>query len=115
MPPKNMTAIVQEMFSSSMHDLNNTSFVVEDGTKFEIAPDAHRWEKLGKKVLIIDVDSRLDLDTGAMLNQWSPKKESMKGRTGGILNHFLYGKSDILEAGELLVSSLIANTICHQP
>lgn len=95
--PTTLPGVLQETWKSSIHDLNNLTFVVEDGTKFEIAPDARRWKSLGKKVLIVDVDSRLDLNTGAMLNPDSPDKNTMKGRTGGILNHLLYGKFPDLE------------------
>jgi hypothetical protein len=85
-----MPTILQEMMKPSMHSLDDPSFVVEDGTVFEIKPDAHRQNNLGRKVLIIDVDSRLDLDTGAILNPDPPVKETMKGRTAGILNHLMY-------------------------
>lgn len=87
-----MTELLPELWRDRMHDLNNLTFVVEDGANFTIKPENHRWEPQGKKVLIIDVDSRLDLSWGAMLNKARPSRKLMKGRTGGILNHFLYGR-----------------------
>ncbi|KAH7007788.1 hypothetical protein EDB80DRAFT_752285 [Ilyonectria destructans] len=67
-----------------------TSFTAEDGNVYELSPDAPLWRNLGKKVLILDVDSRLDTSKGAMLNPDKPTRKTMNKRTGGILNHMLY-------------------------
>lgn len=75
-----------------MHPLSDPTFVTDGGQTFEVSPDAHHWDNLGKKILIIDVDSRLDLGQGAILNPDSLDQGTMKGRTAGILNHLLYGK-----------------------
>lgn len=47
---------------------------------------------MGKRLIIIDVDTRIDDQEGGLLNETPLNKENMSGRTGGVLNHFLYGK-----------------------
>ncbi|KEY73669.1 hypothetical protein S7711_07716 [Stachybotrys chartarum IBT 7711] len=66
------------------------SFVAEDGNTYELSPDAPRWNVLGKKVLILDVDSRLDTSEGTMLNPDPLNRDTMKPRSAGIMNHMLY-------------------------
>jgi hypothetical protein len=106
---------LQALWHGSIHKLSSPSFTTEDGTTFEIAPDVHRRGTLGKKILLIDVDSRLDLSEGAMLNPDEPKKGTMKGRTAGILNHFLYGEIDPLTRAAPRHASLGTNNIVQKP
>lgn len=83
-----------------MHDLwkpfllgiNATSFYTDEGYIYEVPKENENWAKpLGKKLLILDVDTRLDKGPGAVMNDSALDYKEMKGRTGGIMNHYLYG------------------------
>lgn len=106
---------LQPLWHGSIHKLSSPSFTTEDGKTFEIAPDVHRRGTLGKKILLIDVDSRLDLSEGAMLNTQTPKKGTMKGRTAGILNHFLYGEIDPFPLAARRHASLKTDNLVRKP
>ncbi|KAI1016324.1 hypothetical protein LB503_010220 [Fusarium chuoi] len=63
----------------------------DEGYIYEVPKENENWAKpLGKKLLILDVDTRLDKGPGAVMNDSALDYKEMKGRTGGIMNHYLY-------------------------
>jgi hypothetical protein len=82
---------IPEAWAELIHPLNETHFDTLDDRHYDISKDAHRWAPLGKKVLIIDVDTRLDTSKGSMLGKGRPlTRDTIKPRTAGIINHFHY-------------------------
>lgn len=89
-----MSGLMHALWEPLLHDLNDTKFVSNEGYKYEIAKGNHRWNQpLGKKLLILDVDTRVDEGAGAMMNKSRLNPKEMVGRTGGMMNHYLYGMS----------------------
>ncbi|KAL2673878.1 hypothetical protein Neosp_012322 [[Neocosmospora] mangrovei] len=89
--PDDMSGLMHALWKPFLHDLNETKFVSKEGYNYEIAKDNYRWTKpLGKKLLILDVDTRIDEGAGAMMNTSKLNPKEMVGRTGGMMNHYLY-------------------------
>ncbi|KAK2671214.1 Nucleotide-diphospho-sugar transferase [Fusarium oxysporum f. sp. vasinfectum] len=67
-------------------------FVTDKGERFEVPIGQVRWKKpLGKRVVIVDTDTRLDGKTkNTMLNECPLDFTTLPGRTGGHLNHYIY-------------------------
>jgi hypothetical protein len=83
---------VQREFASKIHDLENDKFVNDKGNLYEIVPDVkYRWPQLKEKIMIMDIDTRLDVGQGGMMNEKAGSESTMLARTGGYLNHMLYG------------------------
>lgn len=75
-----------------LHNLASNTFVADNGEEYEIPSSAYRWtERLGKKLIILDVDSRPNTNTGEILNSEKPDVSKTTGRTAGFMNHYLYG------------------------
>lgn len=90
--PTDMSYLTKHLWTPYLHNLNSNSFVADNGEKYEIPSGAHRWTKpLGKKLIILDVDSRPNTNTGEMLNSEKPDLLKITGRTAGFMNHYLYG------------------------
>ncbi|KPM41467.1 hypothetical protein AK830_g5079 [Neonectria ditissima] len=89
--PADLPGLVAQLWKPSLHSLNDTHFVSDEGYEYDIPENAHRWTKpLGKKLLILDVDTRLDLGPGALLNEDPLRQNNVTARTGGWLDHYLY-------------------------
>ncbi|KAH7126034.1 hypothetical protein EDB81DRAFT_889745 [Dactylonectria macrodidyma] len=89
--PKDFPYLVSQLWRPSLHSLNDTQFVSDEGYHYDIPDDAHRWtEPLGKKVLILDVDTRVTGGDGDLMNDNPMDYRNMTGRTGGWMNHYLY-------------------------
>ncbi|KAF4496310.1 hypothetical protein FAGAP_7566 [Fusarium agapanthi] len=83
--------LMHDLWKPFLLDINATSFYTDEGYLYEVPKENENWAKpLGKKLLILDVDTRLDKGPGAMLNDSALDYKQMKGRTGGIMNHYLY-------------------------
>ncbi|KAF5551236.1 hypothetical protein FMEXI_3352 [Fusarium mexicanum] len=83
--------LMHDLWKPFLLDINATSFYTDEGYHYEVPKENENWSKpLGKKLLILDVDTRLDKGPGAMLNDSALDYKQMKGRTGGIMNHYLY-------------------------
>jgi hypothetical protein len=88
---EDLSVTIPEAWAELIHPLNETHFDTLDDRHYDISKDAHRWAPLGKKVLIIDVDTRLDTSKGSMLGKGRPlTRDTIKPRTAGIINHFHY-------------------------
>ncbi|KAI9150657.1 hypothetical protein HJFPF1_10432 [Paramyrothecium foliicola] len=94
---EDMSLALPLMWKDSIHDLKKNDFTTEDGMTYRIAKDAYRWPSLGSKILIVDIDTRVDLEEGGIQNPEASDKKKMKGRTAGYLNHMLYGRSPLLQ------------------
>ncbi|KAF7556432.1 hypothetical protein G7Z17_g1406 [Cylindrodendrum hubeiense] len=89
--PRDLPELVQQLWKPTLHPMNDTHFVSDEGYRYDIPKDAHRWSKpLGKKLLILDVDTRMNDGPGDLMNQNPLDHKNMTGRTGGWLDHQLY-------------------------
>jgi hypothetical protein len=89
---ENTPELMHHLWKPFLHELNDTQFISKEGYKYKIDSDNYKWRPLKKKLLILDVDTRLDKGAGAMMNTSSPlNADEMTGRTAGMMNHYLYG------------------------
>jgi len=89
---ENTPELMHHLWKPFLHDINATNFISKEGYHYKINKKNQRWAPQKKKLLILDVDTRLDTGAGAMMNKSPLKAEEMTGRTGGMMNHYLYGK-----------------------
>lgn len=83
---------MHHLWEPFLHDINATHFVTREGYQYTIGERNHRWrEPLKKKLLILDVDTRLDTGAGTLLNKSPLNPSELTGRSGGMMNHYLYG------------------------
>lgn len=85
--------LMAELWKPLVHPITERVFVTDKGERFEVPIDQVRWKKpLGKRVVIVDTDTRLDGKTeNTMLNECPLDFTTLPGRTGGHLNHYIYG------------------------
>ncbi|KAG5657640.1 hypothetical protein KAF25_007673 [Fusarium avenaceum] len=88
---ENTPDLMHYLWEPFLHNLNATHFISKEGYKYSIDKGNHRWSKpLKKKLLILDVDTRLDTGAGAMMDRSPMNTSAMTGRTAGMMNHYLY-------------------------
>ncbi|KAF4978637.1 hypothetical protein FZEAL_5040 [Fusarium zealandicum] len=83
--------LMQYLWTPYLHSLDNPEFITKEGYNYTLSNETHRWtDPLGKRLLILDVDTRLDDGPGSMMNESFLDSKTMTGRTGGMMNHYLY-------------------------
>jgi hypothetical protein len=94
-PKHDFADTIAELFQSIKHDPLNRIYVDASGQPF--FSNYTIWKKpLGKKVLIVDIDTRVPTDTNQILNPEPINFETLNTGSGGglvsaaILNHYLY-------------------------
>lgn len=89
-----LPALLAQLWKPKCHPLENPVFITNEGVRFEIPPTQQIWKKpLGNKVVVIDVDTRVSEENeNTLLNPNPFDFSKLGGRTGGHLNHYLYGE-----------------------
>lgn len=78
---------VADMWRPFVHDLDDYNYTTRWGRNYSIEQSSHRWDApLGKDVLILDVDTRLD-DPGSSSVLLGG---NLTPRRAGRLNHYIY-------------------------
>lgn len=91
--PTDISNIAKHLWRPYLHRLALDSFVADNGEEYKISPGAYRWTKpFSKKLVILDIDSRPNANTGEILNSEKPDLSKITGRTAGFMNHYLYGR-----------------------
>lgn len=88
-----LPSLISELWKPLIHPIEEPVFVTDKGERFEVPSNQMRWkEPLGKRVVIIDTDTRLnETNENTMLNECPLHYPSLPGRTAGHLNHYIYG------------------------
>ncbi|TVY78779.1 hypothetical protein Focb16_v009750 [Fusarium oxysporum f. sp. cubense] len=88
---ENIPQLMHHLWKPFLHDINATHFLTKEGYYYKYPKDTHRWSQpLRKKLLILDVDTRLDTGPGGIMNKTTLNSKGMTGRTAGMMNHYLY-------------------------
>ncbi|KAH7191766.1 uncharacterized protein B0J16DRAFT_331744 [Fusarium flagelliforme] len=87
-----LASTLAELWKPLVHPIEERVFVTDKGERFEVPEGQMRWRRpLGKKVVLIDTDTRLDAShENTLLNECPPYYPTILGRTAGHLNHYLY-------------------------
>lgn len=89
---ENIPQLMHHLWKPFLHDINTTDFLTKEGYYYKYPKDTHHWSQpLRKKLLILDVDTRLDTGPGGIMNKTTLNSKGMTGRTAGMMNHYLYG------------------------
>ncbi|KAF1919502.1 hypothetical protein BDU57DRAFT_536479 [Ampelomyces quisqualis] len=89
-----LRAAVSSLFNSIKHDITNTEYRDASGKLFKANQTI--WNKpLGKKILIVDIDTRVPNQDNQILNTETINFETLEMNGGGlvsnaIMNHYLY-------------------------
>lgn len=86
-----MSYLAKHLWRPYLHNIASKSFIADNGEHYKIPSDSYRWtETFGKKLIILDVDSRPNTNTGEILNGEKPDLSKITGRTAGFMSHYLY-------------------------
>lgn len=87
---EDFSRLIAALWKPYVHPLDNLTFTTDTGAEYAIPEGAHLWqEPLGKDLLILDVDTRID-NVARTMGPAIFKKENMTPRAAGILNHYIY-------------------------
>jgi hypothetical protein len=85
--------LIPLLYKPFLHSVDAPRFVSDNGDTYELPENPPRFtQSLGKKILVLDVDTRSLDGEGGMLSE-SIQYETMTPHTAGMLNHYLYGMS----------------------
>jgi hypothetical protein len=87
-----MPTIIKALYGPILHPVNAANFTDEDGDIYRLHGAPKFTEKLGKKVLILDIDSRPLTGEGQLMNT-ELKWKGMRPLSAGMLSHYMFGMS----------------------
>src|SRR5687768_12127995 len=83
--------LLYHLWRPMVHGITEKTYRASDGHDHHFPKGEPIWkEPLGKKVLILDVDSRFTHDEGNLLNQTRMRRDSIEKKTAGRLSHMVY-------------------------
>jgi hypothetical protein len=85
-----MDLVIKALYRPILHPVDAMNFTDEDGKIHRLAGEPRFKEKLGKRVMILDVDSRPLTGDGQVLNA-ELKWKGMRPLSAGMLSHYKYG------------------------
>jgi hypothetical protein len=86
-----MAAVIKALYRPMLHPVDAANFTDEDGKIHRLGGEPRFKKKLGKNVLILDIDSRALDGEGQLMNEelkWGPK---MRPLSAGMLSHYMFG------------------------
>ena len=86
-----MSTVIKALYSPILHPVDAPSFTDDEGQVYKLGPGEPLFKKkLGKKVLILDIDSRPLTEKGQLMDK-ELKWGSMRALSAGMLGHYIYG------------------------
>jgi hypothetical protein len=85
-----MATVIKALYSPILHPVDAPDFTDEDGDVHKLQGEPRFKERLGKRVLILDIDSRPLTGDGQLMNE-ELKWKGMRPLSAGMLSHFMYG------------------------
>ena len=85
-----MATIIKALYGPVLHPIDAANFTDEDGDVYRLAGEPRFKSKLGKKVLVLDIDSRPLTDEGQLMNDHL-KWKGMRSLSAGMLGHYMFG------------------------
>ncbi|KAF2744847.1 hypothetical protein M011DRAFT_470150 [Sporormia fimetaria CBS 119925] len=86
-----MAAVLEALYKPLLHPIDARNFTDEDGGIHFLSGTPRFTEKLGKKVLILDIDSRPLSDKGQIMDpelRWN----TIRPLSAGMLSHYMYAQ-----------------------
>jgi hypothetical protein len=85
-----MATIIKALYGPILHPVDAANFTDEDGDVYRLHGDPKFKKSLGKKVLILDIDSRPLTGPGQLMNS-ELKWKGMRPLSAGMLSHYMFG------------------------
>ena len=85
-----MATIIKALYGPIIHPIDAANFTDEDGDLYQLSGEPKFKSKLGKKVLILDIDSRPLNEPGQLMNDHL-KWKGMRSLSAGMLGHYMFG------------------------
>jgi hypothetical protein len=89
-----MPTIIKALYGPILHPVDAANFTDEDGDVYHLRKEPKFRNKLGKKVLILDIDSRPLTGNGQLMNP-DLKWKGMRPLSAGMLSHYMFGTAPI--------------------
>lgn len=84
-----MNTVIKALYEPILHPVDAANFTDEDGDVYKLPGTPRFRSKLGKKVLVLDIDSRPLTGAGQVMNQ-ELKWKGMRPLSAGMLSHYTY-------------------------
>ncbi|KAF2022391.1 hypothetical protein BU24DRAFT_430725 [Aaosphaeria arxii CBS 175.79] len=85
-----MATVIKALYTPILHPVDAPTFTDEDGDTYHLPAGEPRFkQKLGKKVLILDIDSRPLTGEGQLMNK-DLKWKGMRALSAGMLSHYMF-------------------------
>lgn len=85
------TELLWRLWRPMVHGITEKTYRAADGKDYHLPEGDQIWtEPLGKKVLILDTDSRFAHEAGNLLNQTRLLRSEVEKKTAGRLTHMVY-------------------------
>lgn len=90
--------MVRDLWAPLLHPVDAKSFTDVDGEEHLLSKPPLHTKKLGKRLCVLDVDSRKLDGEGQILNKEPQEWKKLRPLSAGVLAHYLYGEDipDIL-------------------
>lgn len=85
-----MSTVIKALYGPILHPVDAANFTDEDGDTHHLPGEPRFKERLGKRVLVLDIDSRPLTGDGQLMNQ-ELKWKGMRPLSAGMLSHYMYG------------------------
>jgi hypothetical protein len=89
-----MPTIIKALYGPILHPVDAANFTDEDGDVYRLHRPIKFTQKLGKKVLILDIDSRPLKGEGQLMNT-DLKWQGMRPLSAGMLSHYMFCMSPV--------------------
>ena len=83
--------IIKAIYKPSIIPITAPEFTDEDGNNYRINGEPTYKVSLGKRLLVVDVDSRPMTGDGQLLSKKGPHWPRLDSMTAGMLSHYLFG------------------------
>jgi hypothetical protein len=84
-----MPTIIKALYGPILHPVDAANFTDEDGDVYRLHGEPRFKQKLGKRVLILDIDSRPLTGPGQLMDD-----NLKRPLSAGMLSHYMFGTAD---------------------
>ncbi|ORY10082.1 hypothetical protein BCR34DRAFT_486265 [Clohesyomyces aquaticus] len=84
-----MATVIKALYRPILHPIDAPTFTDEDGDIYRLPGEPRFKKKLGKRVLILDIDSR-PLDAAGQIMNKELKWKGMRALSAGMLSHYMF-------------------------
>ena len=90
-----MASILQALYGPMLHPVDAANFTGDEGDIHRLPSSPRYRHKLGKKVLVLDIDSRPLKGKGQIMNE-ALRWKGMRPLSAGMLGHYMFGTATAL-------------------